>query len=397
MEVALPQAIDRGELRLHYQPIVSLPTGKITGFEALVRWLHPERGLLSPAEFIPVAEQTQQIIPITQWVLQEACKQAGIWQARFPAGSPATISVNLPVVYLQNQDRLEEIYALILENGLIPHTLGLELTEDQMMGDAKSVPRSLAYLDNFGVSLYVDKFGMGFSSLNVLAHLPIRGLKIDRSFVADLYGPGKAAAIVKSVLSLGHSLELDVIAVGVETLQQRDFLQSVKCQYAQGNHFSPPVDNEAAVGLLVRGVLTGGEKRVEVSRLRSFGLFAGLSDEDLTEIAYSCQELSVPSGTVIFRQGQVGNEVYLLEEGSVSVYREQQETYQSLAVLEAPTVFGEMAIVNPERIRTGSVKALTDLRLLTIPRGGFLSYLRRFPTLKNRLQQLIAGRSSARY
>lgn len=396
LETALRQAIARQELRLHYQPIVSLATSQIAGFEALVRWLHPDRGLLSPADFIPVAEQTELIIPITRWVLEEACRQVRAWQAQFPAISPLTVSMNLTGRYLAKPDLLEDIAAILSENGLSPRNLSLEITERQIMENPEFISKVVAWLSSFGLRLSIDSFGTGYSSISYLAGFPIHALKIDRSFVQNLYGDEKNSAIVRSIVSLGHNLGLDVIAEGVEKAEQLDFLRTVKCHYGQGYYFSQPVDARTAAGLLAEVFRTGGKKKVEISRLRTFDLFAGLSEEELAEIAQSCEELAVLPETLVIRQGQVGNEVFLMEEGSVSVYRELADGPRFVAVLQAPAVFGEMAIVNPERIRTGSVKAMSNLRLLTISVAPFLSFLRRFPTLKNKLRRLVAARSSGK-
>ncbi len=396
MEVTVKQAIERGELRLQYQPTVSLATGKITGFEALLRWQHPERGLLTPGEFLPLAEETQQMVPITQWVLREACRQIRLWQGRFRADPPLAVSVNLPLEYLKQHERLEEIAALMMEAGVIPYTFGLEITDRHTLEDAQTFSNNLLYLKSFGASFYIDNFGTGYSSLQLLGSLPIGGLKLDRYFVHHLFEDNRMGAVVKWIVSLGLSLGVDVIAKGIETPEQKDFLQEANCPYGQGHYFAPPVDQEAAARLLAKGALAGGAKKVDISRLRPFELFAGFKDEDLAEIAQTCSELSTPSETVIIRQGQVGSEMYLLEEGSMSIYRELKGETRALASIQAPSVFGEMALMNPERIRTASVKAMSDARLLTIHIGDFRALLRRFPDLKTRLQQLIAQRTSGR-
>jgi EAL domain-containing protein (putative c-di-GMP-specific phosphodiesterase class I) len=250
LETDLRRAIERQEFRLHYQPIVSLPTGQIAGFEAMVRWLHPERGLLPPAEFIAFAEHTQLIIPITRWVLQEACSQVRIWQTQFPANFPFSVSVNLTAKYLAKRDLLEEITALISANGMAPENLVLEITESQIMEDPESVSSSLLHLSDSGVKVHIDDFGTGYSSLGYLASFPVHALKIDRAFVQTLNGDNKNASIVRSVISLAHNLGLEVIAEGVETAYQLEYLRALKCQYAQGFFFSPPVDQGEVARLL---------------------------------------------------------------------------------------------------------------------------------------------------
>lgn len=306
------------------------------------------------------------------------------------------MSVNLPLEYLRHRDRLQEIAALIRENGVIPCTLGLEIAERQAMEDVGTLGESLLYLKNFGAEFYLDDFGAGYSSLRLLAALPVRGFKMDRYFLDSLFETDKVLTMVRWMVSLGQSLELDVIAKGIETPEQRDFLQSAGCPYAQGYYFSAALDPEAVVRFLAQGVLPGGVRRVGISRLRPFELFTGFRDDELAQVALACEELTIRSDSVLIRQGQVGSELYLLEEGSLSVYREQKEGAQVLSTLHAPSVFGEMALVNPERIRTASVKALSESRLLAIHVGDFRALLRRFPELKTRLQQLIAQRLSGR-
>ena len=394
METALREAIDRQQLWLYYQPIVSLATSQISAFDALVRWPHPDRGLLSAAKFIPVAEKAELIIPITRWTLKEACRHLRIWKTQLPADLPLGVNVHFTAKHLAKQDLLEEIPAILSENGLTPRNLTLEIAESQIMEHAEALSKAFSYLSDWGIRVCVDNFGTGYSSLRYLASYPIHALKIDRSFVRNLFAVDKNPAIVRSIVSIGHNLGFDLIAEGVERAEQLDFLRTMRCQYAQGYYFSPAVDDETVARLLTRWFRMGGEKKVELSRLRAFEWFGELDDEELAEIPLICEELSVQSGTVIFRQGQVGNEVYLMEEGSVAVYLEETGESESLAVLDAPTVFGEMAILNPERVRTASVKALTNLRLLSIPATPFVSFLGRFPTQRDKLQRLAAQRSS---
>jgi len=250
LETDLRRAIERKELRLHYQPIMSLHTGLLAGFEALVRWQHPDDGLLSPAEFIPVAERSQLIIPITQAVLQEACSQARIWRSQLPADFPFSISVNLPAKYLAKPDWVQEISALMAENGLPPEFLALEITESEIMEDPASFSIALSHLNELGVKTYIDDFGTGYSSLKYLANLPVHALKIDRAFVSNLDVDERNSAIVRSVVSLAHNLGLQVIAEGVETSHQLEYLKALKCQYGQGFLFSRPGDSEQATQFL---------------------------------------------------------------------------------------------------------------------------------------------------
>ena len=230
---------------------MSLHTGLLAGFEALVRWQHPNLGLLPPLEFIPVAEQSQLIILMTQWVIQEACSQARIWRSQLPEDFTFYISVNLPANYLARQDMLEEISDLLRENQLPPEYLRLEITESEIMGDPASVSKALSLSSKFGVKVSIDDFGTGYSSLSYLANLPVHALKIDRAFVSKLDVDERNSAIVRSVVSLAHNLGLQVIAEGVETPHQLDYLKTLKCQFGQGYFFSPPRDSEQATQFLM--------------------------------------------------------------------------------------------------------------------------------------------------
>ncbi|MGO8792155.1 MAG: EAL domain-containing protein [Terriglobia bacterium] len=393
LENDLRRAIERKELRLHYQPIMSLYTGLLVGFEALVRWQHPELGLLSPAEFLPVAEQSQLIIPLTQAVLKEACSQARIWRAQFPGDFPFSISVNLPAKYLAKPDLLPEISALLAENGLSPGHLRLEITEGEIMEDPISVSKVILGLSKFGVKVYIDDFGTGYSSLSYLANLPVYALKIDRAFVSRLDVDARNSAIVRSVVVLAHNLGLRVIAEGVETSQQLDYLKALKCQYAQGYFFAPPRDSAQAAEFLTAWSGMGHKGNVGIDDLRAIELFVGLDDDTLAEVAKICEAMTVPAGSIVIRQDEVGDNIYLMQEGSVGIYRGEVEPPQFQAVLQAPTVFGEMAIVNEGRIRSANVKATNNLLLLAVPIPLFVPILRRVPRLKENLLNLVAERS----
>jgi diguanylate cyclase (GGDEF)-like protein len=392
VETDLRRAIERKELRLHYQPIMSLHTGLLAGFEALVRWQHPDLGLLAPAEFIPIAEKSPLIFAITQSVLQEACAQARIWKSQFPANFPFNISVNLPARYLVKPDLLREITDLITENGLLPDSLRLEITEGELMEDAASVSKALSRLSEIGVKTYIDNFGTGYSSLSYLAKLPVHALKINRDFVSRLDADERNSTILRSIVALAHNLGLQVIGEGVETPHQFEYLKALKCQYGQGLLFSPPCDSEHATQFITAWSGIGEGKKLEIAKLRAFELFMGLDDDSLAEVAKICEELTVPSGSVVIRQDQVGDTVYLLLEGSAGVYKGEIEPPRFLAVLQAPTVFGEMAIVNQGHIRTANVKALSNLHLLAISIALLEPLLRRFPRLQENLQNLIAER-----
>ena len=396
VETDLRRALERQELVLHYQPIVWLSTGQVVGLEALVRWHHPDRGLLSPAEFLPVAEATGLMDPITRWVLRKACGQIRKWQEECPSSWPLSVSVNVPAKYLAKENQVEEIISIISEHGLRPHTIRLEITENQLMENAEFVEKALLRLNNSGIWVYIDDFGTGFSSLSYLSAFSVETLKIDQSFVRNLNGNDRNNAIVRSIISLGHNLALDVIAEGIETANQLNYLGGVKCQFGQGYYFGRPLDPETVSGFLAEWFPASRDKRIIASRLPAFQLFAGLSEEVLLEIAKTCEEVNIPSGTIMIHEGQVGEVTYLMEEGSVGVYHGDADQTGFFAVLEAPAAFGEMAMVIPEGTRTASVKALSNLRLLTFPIIPYLASLRRFPNLKKNLVELVAERSSHR-
>jgi diguanylate cyclase (GGDEF)-like protein/PAS domain S-box-containing protein len=240
LEGSLRHALERQEFVLHFQPKVNLETGAITGSEALIRWLHPDRGLVPPAQFVPIAEDSGLILPIGQWVLREACRQARSW---LDAGlGPMPVAVNISTLEFRGKHFLEGIRAILLETGLPPHFLELELTESVLMQHPESTVSVLRALKSIGVRLAVDDFGTGYSSLSYLRRFPIDVLKLDRSFVHDIASPEtNDASIVSAVITMGKSLKYRVIAEGVETKEQLTFLQAHRCDEGQGFYFSPPV------------------------------------------------------------------------------------------------------------------------------------------------------------
>jgi diguanylate cyclase (GGDEF)-like protein/PAS domain S-box-containing protein len=239
MEKDLRLALERGEFYLNYQPQVDLATGKLCGVEALVRWNHPSKGAVSPGEFIPVAEETGQIIAIGEWVLRTACAQMVEW--RKAGVINVTLAVNLSMRQLRQPALVDLIKAVLEESGLEPKYLELEITEGIMMGDNQIALRFLMEMDNLGVHLSIDDFGTGFSSLNYLKKLPVDKLKIDQSFVRDIETDESDAAIIRSIISLGHRLNLRVIAEGVETQEQLDFLRIRGCDEIQGYFYARPM------------------------------------------------------------------------------------------------------------------------------------------------------------
>jgi EAL domain-containing protein (putative c-di-GMP-specific phosphodiesterase class I) len=255
LETDLRRAIEHQQFQVYYQPIVSLDTGKVTGFEALVRWMHPIRGMVSPAEFIPLAEETGLIGSIDWWVLREACRQLGAWQQEFGATLPLTISVNASGLQLSQLGFLERLDQILRETGVKGQSLKLEITESGLLKNAPCGVYMLEQLKALGVQLSIDDFGTGYSSLARLHQLPIDTLKIDRSFVSQIgNNDSESLEIVRAIMTLAHSLEMDVIAEGVETQEHLRQLRSLECEYGQGYFFSRPVDSQAASKLLAAQV-----------------------------------------------------------------------------------------------------------------------------------------------
>ena len=250
LETDLRWAIERGEFRLHYQPIVRLDSGAIIGYEALIRWQHPERGLVSPGEFIPIAEETGWIVPIGRWVLEEACAQLAAWQSEIAMETPLWMSVNLSSKQFSQPDLIEIIENVIEKTAIVPGTLKLEITESAIMEDAQTVTSRLLELRDLGVKLGLDDFGTGYSNLSYLHRFPLDTLKIDRSFVARLLEDGENREIVRTIITLGKNLGMDVVAEGVEEAQQMTDLRGLGCQQGQGYFFARPLPAHEAVELL---------------------------------------------------------------------------------------------------------------------------------------------------
>jgi len=254
LQSELRVALEKNQLELHYQPILATETEQIVSFEALLRWRHPQRGLLTAGEFLPVAKETELIFPITNWVLQELCRQARLWQDQFSQNPPFLVNMNLPGRYFAKQNLTAEILGMVSKYGVDPCNLKLEITEDDLISNPEYAAQVLSHLSQAGIQILIDDFGTGYSSLSYLSTLPVRGLKIDRSFVAGLEGSQKNAAIVRSIVSLGKNLGLDVIAEGVETEAQLDFLREAGCPYVQGFYFSRAVEQDVAIRLFHEGI-----------------------------------------------------------------------------------------------------------------------------------------------
>jgi diguanylate cyclase (GGDEF)-like protein len=249
LETSLRQAIDNRELLLHYQPQVALDSLRIVAVEALVRWQHPTLGLVPPADFIPMAEETGLILPIGEWVLREACAQNRRWQEQ--GFGPMRVSVNISARQIQRQDLAATVSQILQETELAPEFLELELTESSIMSKAKTTIEVLTKLQTMGVTISIDDFGTGFSSLAYLKRLPIDALKIDQSFVRDVSTNQDDAALVMAIITLAHNLRLRVVAEGVETEEQWKFLHLLKCDEIQGFFFSKPLPPDALERLLV--------------------------------------------------------------------------------------------------------------------------------------------------
>jgi diguanylate cyclase (GGDEF)-like protein/PAS domain S-box-containing protein len=253
IEGNLRRALERQEFAVHYQPKINLRTGEISGAEALIRWTHPTRGLISPAQFIPVAEDCGLILPIGNWVLREACKQAQAWvEAGLPLG---TMGVNISAMEFRDENFLEGVFSILKDTGLDPSLLELELTESVLMKRAEKTAAILQALRAKGVQVAVDDFGTGYSSLSYLQKFSIDALKIDQSFVRRITTAPAETTIVTAVISMARSLKLRVVAEGVETLKELEFLQAHQCDEAQGYYFSRPVAPEQLAKLLETGIL----------------------------------------------------------------------------------------------------------------------------------------------
>jgi diguanylate cyclase (GGDEF)-like protein/PAS domain S-box-containing protein len=246
----LHHALEREQLRVFYQPIVGLSDGRVRGFEALVRWIHPERGMVSPAEFIPVAEETGLIVPIGEWVLEQAAHQLTAWHARYPANPPLAMGINLSMRQFARPGLVEHVQAVLERSGVDAAALKLEVTESIVMGDADEAIQSLHALKALGVQLQVDDFGTGYSALSYLHRIPLDVLKIDRSFIVAMAGGRKHVAIVRAIIALAAALGLQTTAEGVDDPAQAELLRQMGCTYGQGYLWGRPMEAADAERLL---------------------------------------------------------------------------------------------------------------------------------------------------
>jgi len=251
LETALRHALLKQEdFRLDYQPIVSLTTGKVIGFEALIRWYHPERGLISPQDFIPLAEETGMIVSIGEWVLYEACHQMHRWHQQFPTSPPLTISVNFSGKQITQPDVFKQVKHILQQTGLEPCCLKLEITETLLMDNFELATTVLSQLTALNVETHMDDFGTGYSSLSYLHRLPIKTIKIDRSFVTSIGSRGENLEIIRAIVTLAHNLNMSVTAEGIETVEQLAQLKALQCDYGQGYFFLPPMERAEVERLL---------------------------------------------------------------------------------------------------------------------------------------------------
>lgn len=250
LETDLRKALENQQFVVHYQPILDMISRRIVGFEALVRWQHPTKGLIPPAEFIPTAEETNLIIPLGYWVLDEACRQIHAWNVQYAFDPPLTINVNLSTRQCEQPDLVQKISDILRKNKLDASLLKLELTESLIIRDSEVITNILYELRDLGIQVQIDDFGTGYSSLSYLHTLPIDTLKIDRSFISRLGSKNKGMEIVQTILSLAHNLGMKVVAEGVETDEQFSELTAMDCEYMQGFLFSEAVDNLEAGALL---------------------------------------------------------------------------------------------------------------------------------------------------
>jgi diguanylate cyclase (GGDEF)-like protein/PAS domain S-box-containing protein len=269
LESELRQAFERNEFLLHYQPIVSLTDGQVRGFEALLRWTHPRRGVLLPSEFLSVAEETGLVHSIDRWVLGEACRQMETWHEQFPFDPPLTISVNISGKHFSKPDLVDYISSVLSETGLPATSLKLEITENALMEHTDTTMEVLHQLRSMGVQIQIDDFGIGYSSLSYLSQFPVSALKIDQSFVNLMTSDNNRLKIIQAIVLLTQRLDVVVIAEGVESEDQLAQLKELGCGYGQGYYMSRPIDGDSVAHLLEDVILNGG---ILTGRLSDYAL-----------------------------------------------------------------------------------------------------------------------------
>ena len=259
LENDLRRAVERQELVVHCQPVVNLATSRLAGFEALVRWQDPRRGIISPAEFIPLAEETGLIAAIGEWVLRESCRQLQTWLIAYPERAPLTMSVNLSSRQFSQEGLVAMVTQVLQESQLAGNQLRLEITESVLMGNTDMAARKLQEIRTQGIRISMDDFGTGYSSLSYLHRFPIDTLKIDQSFVRSMGDAGEGIEIVRTIISLARALKMDVVAEGPETRHQIELLRNMGCDYGQGNFYAAALPPPRIMALLGSGALAGGE------------------------------------------------------------------------------------------------------------------------------------------
>jgi diguanylate cyclase (GGDEF)-like protein len=276
LESDLYEALKREQFELHYQPKVDAASGRFRGAEALLRWHHPQRGLIAPDDFIPLAEESGLIVPIGEWVVREACRQMRAWQSNgFP---PVRIAVNVSANQFRQRDLIDIVRRALDDAGISASRLEIELTESAVMSNPEESAETLAQLSRMGVAVSVDDFGTGYSSMSCLHRFPLDKLKIDRSFINDLISSSEAAAVVKGIIALAHSLRLKVIAEGVETREQMEFLRSHGCDQYQGFYLSPPL-TAAAYEQLIRAEAQEVAAALDEESARTHSRLAGIGSD----------------------------------------------------------------------------------------------------------------------
>jgi diguanylate cyclase (GGDEF)-like protein/PAS domain S-box-containing protein len=286
LENELRRAIERQELRVHYQPIISVENGKISGFEALARWQHPERGLLQPEAFIPIAEETGLIISLDLWMLNEACRQIRDWQHSLPTAEGLTINVNLSGKHFLQSDLVSQVEDVLRKTGLNPRSLRLEITESAVIENTLNTTRTFNQLRALGVALSLDDFGTGYSSLSYIHRFPVTELKIDRAFINQL-GQSERGDVARTIVALAHNLGMEVVAEGVETVEQLSELKALSCALVQGYYFSRPVTHEEAERLLLKeesGELLGSDHAIPAKRTATRALLETCLPQDKRDI-----------------------------------------------------------------------------------------------------------------
>jgi EAL domain-containing protein (putative c-di-GMP-specific phosphodiesterase class I) len=246
LEADVHRGIERHELFLKYQPVVTIHDRRVVGFEALLRWRHPQRGLLPPCDFIPIAERTGAIVAIDRWVVREACRQMHAWHDEFGDADALTMSVNVSAKQFDHEDFPSYLGTVLAEFGVVPELLTIEITEKAILEKSDTVTTALADIRAMGVGIQLDDFGTGYSSLSYLARFPLSGIKVDRSFISAIDQRGDQAKIVRAIIALARELRLTVIAEGIETLAESRAITAMSCELAQGYLFHAPLSVEDA-------------------------------------------------------------------------------------------------------------------------------------------------------